>query len=88
MGDNIQTTITGQVPPCLQQTIEKTCYLVEIHFSETSTQSVKNKLKRVILKGRVLDNFTQQTVVEMPVFERSRGNYPLHREKIWRRCVV
>lgn len=48
MSDNIQT-ITGQTTPCLQQKIDKTRYLVEVHFSDTSTQSVEDKLKRVIL---------------------------------------
>ena len=48
MSDNIQTT-TGQTPPCLQQKVDKTRYLVEVHFSDTSTQSVEDKLKRVIL---------------------------------------
>ena len=48
MSDNIQTT-TGQTPPCLQQKIDKTRYLVEVHFSDTSTQSVEDKLKRVII---------------------------------------
>jgi hypothetical protein len=49
MSDNIQTNTTGQTPPCLQQKIEKTNYLVEVHFSDTSTQSVEDRLKRVIL---------------------------------------
>ncbi len=49
MSDNIQNTTTGQTPFCLQQKIEKTRYLVEVHFSDTSTQSVEDKLKRVIL---------------------------------------
>mgnify|MGYP002511400678 FL=1 len=49
MSDNIQTNTTGQAPPCLQQKIEKTNYLVEVHFSDTSTQSVEDRLKRVIL---------------------------------------
>ena len=48
MGNNIQTN-TGQTPPCLQQKIDKTRYLAEVHFSDTSTQSVEDKLKRVIL---------------------------------------
>ena len=48
MIDSIQTN-TGQTPPCLQQKIDKTRYLVEVHFSDTSTQSVEDKLKRVIL---------------------------------------
>ena len=49
MNDNIQTNTTGRLTPCLQQKIDKTRYLVEVHFSDTSTQSVKDKLKRVIL---------------------------------------
>ena len=49
MSDNIQTNTTGRLTPCLQQQIDKTRYLVEIHFSDTSTQSVEDKLKRVIL---------------------------------------
>ena len=49
MSENIQTTTTGKTPPCLQQKIDKTRYLVEIHFSDTSNQNVEDKLKRVIL---------------------------------------
>ena len=49
MSDNIQTNTTGRLTLCLQQKIDKTRYLVEIHFSDTSTQSVEDKLKRVIL---------------------------------------
>ena len=49
MSDNIQTTTIGQTTPCLQHTIDKTRYLVEVHFSATSTQSVEDKLKCVIL---------------------------------------
>ncbi len=49
MSDNIQTNITGRLTPCLQKKIDKTTYLVEVHFSDTSTQSVKDKLRRVIL---------------------------------------
>ena len=49
MSDNIQATTTGQTHPCLQQKIDKTKYLVEVHFSDKSTQSVEDKLKRVIL---------------------------------------
>jgi len=33
----------------LQKKIDKTTYVVEVHFSDTSTQSVADKLKRVIL---------------------------------------
>ena len=49
MSDNFQTNTTGRLTPCLQQKIDKTRYLVEVHFSATSTQSVEDKLKRVIL---------------------------------------
>ena len=49
MSDNIQTNTAGRLTPCLQQKIDKTRYLVEVHFSATSTQSVEDKLKRVIL---------------------------------------
>ena len=50
MSDNFQTNTTGRLTPCLQQKIDKTRYLVEVHFSATSTQSVEDKLKRVILR--------------------------------------
>ncbi len=49
MNNNIQSTTTGQTPPCVQQTIGKTKNLVEVHFSATRTQCVEDKLKRVIL---------------------------------------
>lgn len=49
MGDNIQTTVIGQITPCLQQTIDKTRYLVDVYFQAISTQSVEDKLKRAIL---------------------------------------
>ena len=49
MSDNIQTNATGRITPCLQKKIDKTTYLVEVHFSSTSTQSIEDKLKRVIL---------------------------------------
>ena len=49
MSNNIQITTIEQTPSCLQQKIDKTTYLVEVHFSNTSIQSVEDKLKRVIL---------------------------------------
>ena len=49
MSDNIQTNATGRLTPCLQKRIDKITYLVEVHFSATSTQSVEDKLRRVIL---------------------------------------
>ena len=60
MSDNIQTNTTGRLTPCLQKKIDKTTYLVEVHFSDTSTQIVEDKLKRVIQKkGR--NNNRKQT---------------------------
>ncbi len=41
MSGNIQTNTTGQLTPCLQKKIDKTTYLVEVHFSSISTQSVE-----------------------------------------------
>jgi len=49
MSNNIQAKTTGRLTPCLQKKIDKTTYLVEVHFSATSTQNVEDKLKRVIL---------------------------------------
>ena len=49
MNDNIQTNTTGQASPCLRQKIDKTTYLIEVHFNERSTQSVADRLRRVIL---------------------------------------
>ena len=49
MSDNIQTNTIGRLMPCLQKKIDNTKYLVDVHFSDTSTQSVGDKLKRVIL---------------------------------------
>ena len=49
MSDNIQINTTGRLTPCLQKKIDKTTYLVEVHFSDTSSQNIEDKLKRVIL---------------------------------------
>ena len=49
MSDNIQTNTTEWLMSCLQKKIDKTTYLVEVHFSDASTQSVEDKLRRVIL---------------------------------------
>lgn len=45
MSDNIQTNTAGQTPPCLRHQFEKTRYLIEVHSSDTSTQSVEDRLK-------------------------------------------
>ena len=57
MRDNIQTNIAGRTLPRLQHQIEKTRYLIEVHFSDTSAQSVEDRLKRVILHDLALCEF-------------------------------
>ena len=49
MSENIYTITAGQTPPCLQQKIDKARYLVDVYFNDKSSQSVEDKLKRVIL---------------------------------------
>lgn len=49
MENKIQTNATGQITPCFQHKINKTTYLVEAHFSDTSRQTVEDRLKHVIL---------------------------------------
>ncbi len=49
MSEKIQNATTERLAPCLEKKIDKTTYLVELHFSETSTRSIEDKLKRVIL---------------------------------------
>ena len=51
MSDNIQTNTAGQTPPCLQHQIEKTRYLIKVHFSDTSAQSVEDRLTRLTHKN-------------------------------------
>jgi len=42
MGDYIQTTAAVQTPPCLQQKIGRTAYLVKVYFNANSSQSVED----------------------------------------------
>ena len=49
MNDKHSDKTTGRLTPCLRKKIDKKIYLVEVHFSDTSPQSVEDKLKRVIL---------------------------------------
>ena len=43
MSDNIQTNTTVRLTPFLQKKIDKTTYLVEVHFSDSSIQRVEGK---------------------------------------------
>ena len=51
MSDNIQSNTTGRLTPCLQQKIDRTRYLVEVHFSVTSTQSVEERPQQLFQDG-------------------------------------
>ena len=48
MSDKIQTNTTGRLTPCLQNKIDKMTYLVEVHFSDTSTQNVEDRLRHLL----------------------------------------
>lgn len=42
----IQTTNNTQ--PCFRKTIDKTTYIVRVHFSETATETMADKIKRML----------------------------------------
>jgi len=35
-------------PPCIRKTIDKTTYLVRIHFSETAKETLQDKILRLL----------------------------------------
>ena len=35
-------------PPCVRKTIDKTTYLVRIHFSETAKETLQDKILRLL----------------------------------------
>ena len=35
-------------PPCVRKTIDKTTYIVRVHFSETATETMADKIKRML----------------------------------------
>ena len=35
-------------PPCVRKTIDKTTYLVRIHFSETAKETLRDKILRLL----------------------------------------
>ena len=37
-------------PPCVRKTIDKTTYLVRIHFSETAKETLQDKILRLLLE--------------------------------------
>ena len=34
--------------PCFRKTIDKTTYIVRVHFSETATETMADKIKRML----------------------------------------
>ena len=49
MSENTETKQTEEHKPHLVKTIGKTTYLVTCHFSETSKETLQDKLKRIII---------------------------------------
>lgn len=45
----IQDVTLPNKPPCIKRTIGNTTYEVSLHFSNTSTESAHDKLKRIII---------------------------------------
>ena len=43
----IQNTNTS-TQPCFRMTIDKTTYIVRVHFSETATETMADKIKRML----------------------------------------
>ena len=45
---NQQPVSETDTPPCVRKTIDKTTYLVRIHFSETAKETLEDKIKRLL----------------------------------------
>ena len=43
-----QPVSKSDTPPCIRKTIDKTTYLVRIHFSQTSKETMEDKIKRLL----------------------------------------
>ncbi len=43
----IQTTATN-TQPCYRKTIDKTTYVVRVHFSENAKETMEDKIKRLL----------------------------------------
>lgn len=57
MPQNTETKQTENRTPNLVKTIGKTTYLVTCHFSETSKETLQDKLKRMILRDIQSGNY-------------------------------
>ena len=43
-----QPVSKSDTPPCIRKTIDKTTYIVRVHFSETATETMADKIKRML----------------------------------------
>ncbi len=89
MSDNIQTNTTGRSTPCLKKMIDKTTYLVEVHFSDASTQSVEDKLKRIILHdlelGKQAQTRKMTQLIKKSLTNSNGQNGEIHLDQLWRK---
>lgn len=57
MSENTETKPTEESKPHLVKTIGKTTYLVTCHFSETSKETLQDKIKRMIVRDIQSGNY-------------------------------
>ena len=57
MSENTETKQTVERKPHLVKTIGKTTYLVTCHFSETSKETLQDKIKRMIMRDIQSGNY-------------------------------
>ena len=57
MSENTETKQTEERKPHLVKTIGKTTYLVTCHFSETSKETLQDKIKRMIVRDIQSGNY-------------------------------
>ena len=43
-----QPVSKSDTPPCVRKTIDKTTYVVKVHFSETAKETMEDKIKRLL----------------------------------------
>ena len=57
MSETTETKQTEERKPHLVKTIGKTTYLVTCHFSETSKETLQDKIKRMIMRDIQSGNY-------------------------------
>lgn len=43
-----QSNNENSIQPCFRKTIDKTTYVVRVHFSETAKETLQDKIKRLL----------------------------------------